>query len=454
MSDLTDGRSARRHFFTDLLRIALPIALTNLVISSVNLVDTIMVGRLGATELAAVGLGNQVYFLLILMLFGVSTGAGVFVAQFWGKQDVAGIRKTVGLGLVLALAISAAFTAAALVLPRGILGLYSRDPAVIAAGADYLSIVAWSYIPAAVCFCFSIALRGVEQVRLPLVATVISLLTNVALNWVLIFGHFGFPALGVRGAAIATVIARALETVITLGASYLKRLPPAGSLRQFMAWRGAFAARYFKIAAPVVLNETAWALGMTVYNSIFARINTNAIAAYNVVDTVSRLAMVLFLGTANAAAVMLGKCIGEGDRPRAFAWATRFAWLAPLLGLGMSALLLPVPLLLPHLFSIDASALAQSARMILVLAAVFPFKVFNLHLIVGICRSGGDTRFGAFFDIFGVWGLGVPLALLGAFVLKLAPWQVYVLLNCEEVIKMFWGLWRLRSRRWLNDVTA
>lgn len=442
------------HFYRDLIRIALPIALTNLVISAVNIVDTIMVGRLGATELAAVGLGNQVFFLLILILFGVCSGAGVFIAQFWGKQDIAGIRKTTGLSLLLALSVALVFALLAGLIPSTILAWYSKDTGLVTVGTPYLRTVAFSYPLAAVSFCFSLSLRGVERVRLPLVATCISLSVNVVLNYLLIFGHFGFPALGVRGAAIATIVSRAIEAAITVVGAYALKTAPAGSLKELLAWRGVFASRYARIAAPVVINEFAWALGITIYNLVFARINTNAIAAFNVVSTVSQLAMVLFLGTANAAAVMLGKCIGEGDRPRAFKWARRFSLLAPLVGLGMSALLIPARWLLPLLFSINDAAMHQVLMMTLVLAFVFPFKVFNLHFIVGICRAGGDTRFGAFFDIFGVWGLGVPLAFLGAFAFKLQPWQVFVLVNLEEVAKLFLGLARLKSRKWLNDVTS
>jgi Na+-driven multidrug efflux pump len=205
---------------------------------------------------------------------------------------------------------------------------------------------------------------------------------------------------------------------------------------------------------PVIINEIAWSVGITTYNGIFARVGTGAIAAFNVTSTVNQLAMVFFMGTANAAAVMIGSRIGAGELGVARSWAKRFAILSPLYGLVMSALMAPSALLLPLLFAMDPEPLRQASIMILVMAGVFPFKIFNLHVIVGICRSGGDTRFGAFFDIFGIWGIGVPLALLGAFVLKLQPWQVFLLLNLEEPIKAMLGAWRIITGKWLNDVTA
>lgn len=441
-------------FYRDLARIAVPIALQNLITAGVNALDTVMVGRLGAAELAAVGLANQVWFLLILFLFGVSTGAGVFTAQYWGKKDIAGIRRTTGVALAVGGGASLAFAAAAILAPKAILGFYSRDPEVIALGAGYLRVVAFSYPLAAAGFVFSIALRGVERVKLPLAATAVSLSLNAVLNYALIFGAFGLPRLGVLGAAIATLIAKALEATIIILGAYLKKTPPAGRLHELFAWGSGFVSRYVRVAAPVLLNEVTWSLGITVYNAVFARMGTEAIAAFNVASTVSQLAMVFFMGSANAAAVMIGARIGEGERERAFAWAGRFAVLSPALGALVGALLIPASRLLPLAFALEPVPMAQAMAMVVVLGLVYPFKVFNLHLIVGICRSGGDTRFGAAFDIAGVWGLGVPLVALGAFALRLEPWAVFALLNVEEVAKSFLGLWRLKTRRWLRDVTA
>ncbi len=442
-----------RRFFTDLFRIAIPIALQNLVASSVNMLDTIMVGRLGAVELAAVGLGNQVFFLLLLLLFGIGSGSGVFTSQYWGARDQAGIRRTAGMALALGLSASLVFTAASLAAPRAILGLYSRDPAVLDAGAVYLRIAALSYPALAASFIFSMALRGVERVRLPLAATVISLSANAFLNWVLIFGTLGFPALGVRGAAIATVVSRWMEAAIVLVVTYAKKYPPAGSLRELTDWTRPYVRRFTGIVLPVVFNEAAWALGITFYNGIFARISTEAIAAFNIQSTISQLSMVLFMGTANASAVMLGKRIGEGNREGAYDWAGRFAVLGPVLGTAIGILLLPTIPALPILFRLEPGVLFQAGAMVCCLAAVFPIKVFNLHIVVGVCRSGGDTRFAAFFDIFGVWLVGVPLAALGAFAWNLSPWAVFLLLCMDEAAKFGLGLWRLRSRKWLRDVT-
>jgi putative MATE family efflux protein len=449
----TPSLPLRGRFASDLLRIGLPIAAQNLVSASVNMLATIMVGRLGETRLAAVGLGNQVYFLLMLLLFGITTGGGVFTAQYWGKKDLAGVRRTVGLSLALGLSAGLVFLVAALAAPSFLIGLYSRDAQVIALGSRYLRISALGYLPLALSSVLGLSMRSVEKVRLPLLATSLSLALSLFLSWVLIFGKLGSPALGVEGAAWAGVAARVIESLLLAGCAWARRYPCVGSFRQMTDWSLAWAKRYVGVALPVVLNEVTWSIGITLYSVIFARAGTAAVAAYNVANTVSQLAMVIFFGTGNAAAVMIGKKIGEGDRETAFTYARRFSLLAPLLGLAVGALLIPFRLLLPLLFSLAAAVIAQASAMLLVLAGLYPFKVFNFHLIVGVCRAGGDTRFGMFYDLFGVWGLALPLAGLGAFVWGLPAWGIFLLTAADDVGKSFIGLWRLLSKRWLHDLT-
>ncbi len=446
--------SSEGRFVPDLLRIGVPIALQNLISASVNMLATVMVGQLGSSALAAVGLGNQIYFLLLIFLFGVSTGGGVFTAQYWGKRDIAGIRRTLGLSLLVGFCVAALFTIAALVFPAGLIGIYSRDSEVIAIGSRYLRIVALSYLPMAMSFVLGLAMRSVEKVSLPLVATAISLALNLGLSWLLIFGGLGLAPMGVVGAAWATVAARIVEALILFVVSYARRYPTAASFRELVDWGGVWVARFWIVALPVMLNEVTWSLGITTYNVVFARAGTGAVAAYSVISTVGNLAMVLFFGTSNAAAVMIGKKIGEGDRESAFVYARRFAVMAPLLGILVGAVLLPLGFVLPMAFRLESSVLAEASLMLLVLAATVPFKAFNLHLVVGICRAGGDTRFGMLYDLGGVWGLGVPLAALGAFVWGLPAWGIFLMTSSDEVGKSFFGVWRLLSRKWINDVTG
>jgi putative MATE family efflux protein len=341
-----------KQFYKSLFAIALPIMFQNLVNSFVNTVDTVMIGRLGTVEIAAVGLGNQVFFLFNMILFGVCSGGAVFTAQFWGKKDIEGIRKTTGLCLILSLSIAALFTAACLAFPHNIIGLYSNDPEVIASGAAYLRTVALCFIPFAVSFVMTLIMRTIEKVKLSMTATFIALSINVGLNYLFIFGAGPIPAMGVVGAALATVMARLIEMIILVTASYTRRYALAGNFRELFGFNPVFVRRFFIIALPVILNELLWSFGITLQSVIVARTHTDAIAAFNIANTVSQLTWVIFIGLGNGAAVLIGKKIGEGDELASRDYAARITLFAPL----------AAAFIIPHSNLLDSSASFQRQR--------------------------------------------------------------------------------------------
>ncbi|MDR2767886.1 MAG: MATE family efflux transporter [Treponema sp.] len=442
-----------RDFYKSLFTLAVPIMLQNLVNSFVNMLDTIMIGRLGTTEIAAVGLGNQVFFLFTMILFGICSGGAIFTAQYWGKKDIAGIRKNTGLCLMLNTAVAALFTAAVLVMPERIIGIYSRDPLVIEAGALYLKTLAPSYIPFGVSFLFMISLRSVERVNLAMMSTFIALSINMAGNYLLIFGIGPFPALGVQGAAISTVIARITELFILVIASYIRKYPMAGSPREFCSADAAFVGRFLRITAPVIINEFMWALGISVQNVIFARTGTDAIAAFNITNTVSQLTWVVFIGLGNGVAVLIGKRIGEGREETARDYARRITLFAPLLAAALAALLFPLSRFIPLVFNVNAAVIAYTSMMFVVLCLSYPFRAFNMCLIVGVCRAGGDTIFCVLFEIIFMWCYSLPFGAAMAYFFRAPVWIIYLCLCTEDVFKMICGAWRLKSDRWLNNVT-
>jgi putative MATE family efflux protein len=441
-------------FFRSLFTIAVPIMLQNLINASVNMADTVMVGRLGTAEIAAVGLGNQVFFLYTMILFGIGSGGAVFTAQFWGKQDLPGIRKTTGLSLTLALAVAALFTLGAALAPGAVLAVYSRDPEVIRLGTVYLRTLAPCFAPFAVSFVFTLMMRSTERVRLPMVATLVSLSINVGLNVVLIFGAGPFPALGVQGAAIATVASRLVEMAILLTASYSRSYAMAGSLQELFGFNLAFARRFLVIALPVIVNEMLWALGVTAQNVIFARTGTEAIAAFNITNTVSQLAWVFFIGVGNGAAVLIGKKIGEGSDATARRYAGLLVRFAPLSAAAIALFLVPMSWTLPYLFKVSPEVLGITGGMFALLALSYPFRAFNMSMIIGVCRAGGDTVFSVVYDIVFMWLVSLPLAAAASFAFGAPVWLIYLCLCVEDPLKMTLGLARLRSGKWLRDVTA
>jgi putative MATE family efflux protein len=441
-------------FLRTLAAIALPIALQNLIASGLNMVDTIMIGQLGDTRIAAVGLANQITFLLHLFLFGISSGSAIFTAQYWGIRDQVNIRRILGLGLVTSLAISSVFALGGLLGPSLLLGLFSSDPAVLDQGSRYLVIVAWSYPMMAVSFTYAGVLRSTGDARLPMYISAFALLLNTGLNYLLINGRAGFPALGVSGAAWATLTARSVEICAMLLVVYWRRGVLAARPAELCDWTGAYIRRFFRTASPVILNESLWAVGVTMYVIVYARMGTDVVASINIAATAERLALVVFFGIASAAGIMLGNLIGAGDPDLAFRYAKRFAVLGPLFGLLAGALLILAAPWVVSFYKVSPAAAAAARGILLVYGLVAPFRVFNIINIVGILRSGGDTRFALFLDTAGVWLIAVPLAFLGGLVWGLPVQQVVMLIVIEEGFKVTLGLRRLLSRRWINRLVG
>lgn len=443
-----------KDFLLQLMKISGPIMLQSLLTTSLSFFDTLMIGQLGDIAIASVGLANQMFFLIMLYFFGVSSGSAVFIAQFWGNKDIRSIHRTMGIGLVLSLLGALFFTIISLSAPELPMRIFSPDTQVVATGAVYLRIVAISYIFSAISIIFSASLRSTEQAHIPLIATVFSLVINIVLNYLLIFGNFGFPAWGVAGAAVATTIARGIELMIMLFATYRRRLAVAGSIRSFLSFDRMFVRIFFITALPVILNEIIWSMGMVAYKMIYARMGTQVIASANVVEAIQGLFFVIFIGTANGSAVMIGKKIGEKNPEAAQLYARRFCWLSLVFGASVGMGMFFLAPYIPQAFRVSPEIVHLASRSLMVLAFVLPFKAFNMHSIVGILRSGGDTKASLLIELTSVWLVGVPLALLGGFVLQLPIYYLYLLISLEEVYKVIISLIRIRSGKWINDLTV
>ncbi len=448
-----NGMFKNKEFYRSLFTIAIPIMLQNLVNSFVNMVDTVMIGRLGTTEIAAVGLGNQIFFLYTMIMYGISSGGGIFTAQYWGKKEIRVIKKYTGICITAGLGVGILFTLLAARVPEVLIGFYSRDPAVIRTGAVYLKTLSPSFIPFALSFVIMTILRSVEKVRLAMVSTIIALVINMVLNYLFIFGFGSIPAMGVAGAAIATVVARIVEMFILVIVSYVKKYPLAGSLKELFGFGRTMLARFAIIASPVILNELLWAFGVTMQNVVFARTNTDAIAAFNITGTVSQLTWVVFIGLGNGASVLVGKKIGEGREDEARDYASLIIRFAPLVACGAAFILIPVSRVLPFLFNVNPQVIANTNIMFILLSLTYPFKAFNMSMIIGVCRAGGDTVFCVIYDVVFLWLFALPLALMSAFVFMAPVWVIYLCFCAEEPLKVLLGIWRFRTGKWLRNVT-
>ena len=328
-----------KEFFSPLLKLWCPLALQQLIFSLLNLLSMMMIGQLGDSTVAAFGLAAQIAFLLQLLLFGVGSGSAIYVAQFWGKHDVRNIRRVLGVSLGLGLSGAAFFAFVALAIPEFALGIYSTDRAVIALGSEYLRIVGFGYLAIAITTSYAVTLRSTGQVRLPVTISVISLGLGLALNYLLIFGQFGLPALGIQGSAIGTVIARWLECAWLLATIYSRPSVAAATPREMFAFDAAFLRRVLKTILPVTVNEIVWSAGISTYNLIYGRIGTEAVAAVSIAGTIENLAYAPFVGLANAAAVMIGNRIGADEEHKAFEYAKRFWRIVILLSVGVGGII-------------------------------------------------------------------------------------------------------------------
>ncbi len=409
-----------------------------------------MITKVGEEALAAVGLANQMYFLISLFYFGVSSGAAIFVAQYWGAKQIERLRRTMGIALSIGLigAIVSAFFS--FFFPTLIMNIFTEDPIVVAYGVDYLKIVSFSYLTTAVVMIYSASLRSTEDSKTPMYITLVSLIINVILNYSLILGNFGFPRLEVKGAAIATLIARTLEMSLLLFVVYRRKGAIAAPIKTLVSFSFDEVKVYLITCFPVILNEIFWSLGMVFYKIAYARLGTTVIASVNVSQSIEHLFFVVLIGISNAAAILIGNKIGENNIPLAQKYASTLIKVVIITGLIMGIGLYVSAPIIPRLFTLSDYVYEITVRSLQSLSFLIPIKAVTMLIVVGILRSGGDTKFSMLTELIGVWGIGVPLAFLGALVFKLPIYHIYLLVGLEEAIKAAIGYYRIRSNKWIK----
>lgn len=447
-----------REYLHLLVKFSIPIALQNLLTACLNLVAGVMIGQLGERSVAAVGQANQLLFLLNLLVFGVVSGAAMFLSQLWGKQDISNIRRVLGLTIKLSLLASLIFWVLGTFFSKPVLGVYSNDLEVIAIGSEYLRIACWGYLFLSITAVYGVALRSIGNVRLPLVVSTTALAFNLLLAYPLIFGWqaFHIAPMGVNGAAIASVIARAMESLAMLVLVYWNRSNPlAAGIKDIFSIEWNFIKATLKPVLPVIANEALWSFGITAYFAIYGHIGngTDAVAAINIVGTIDQLAFVLFIGIGAATGIIVGHAIGRGELEKAYRYAGRSLIIQVAGAMMMGVLIYLFAENIFRFYKVDTRVIDQAGKILTVMSLGMWIRAANHVLIIGILRSGGDTRFSLFLDGFVIWLVGVPLAAAGAFLLGLPVQFVYALTFSEEIVKMIIGTWRYLSRKWIHNLT-
>ena len=443
-------------FLRKTVMIALPVAMQGMLNTVVNLVDNLMIGSLGSTAIASVGLANKVFFVFTLLVFGVNSGSGILAAQYWGNKDVKNIRRVLGAALTLAVTAAVVFMIPAFLMPEMMMRIFTTSQASIEMGAAYLAVAAFSYPCTALTNTYVAMLRAVNRVKEPVVISCIAILTNICFNYIFIFGKFGAPAMGVVGAALATLIARVTEVILILCVVYLGKTPLACRLKELFGWSREFLIKFFVTALPVIINEFVWGLGTTVYSMAYGRMGDDAVAAITIATTIQDIVVVLFQGLSAATAVILGNEMGAGKLKRAEGYARNFFILPFMVTMATALFCVGMRWSFISLYQpgISDEVAASVSRCIIVFGLFMPFKMFNYVNVVGVLRSGGDTAMCLFIDTSGVWFIGIPLAFIGGLVLKKPIHIVYAMVMLEEVYKAVIGYARYRKKKWLRNLAV
>lgn len=440
-------------FYKMLMSLAIPIVLQNLLVASLNLLDSIMVGNLGEKAIASVGIANQYYMLFYNTAHGFIMGAGIFVAQYWGKKDIKNIYKFMGLSLIFAMAVTLLFLGGAIFFPENIMEIFTKDSEVIELGKSYLLIVAPSYILTIITLNYEMALRGTGNTKIPMYASLIGLIFNGVLNYVFIFGKFGMVKLGVFGAGLGTLIARCFELGFILYKIYIAdKNIVAGKLKEMFDIEKSMITTFLKTALPVVFNDMMWIGGLTVYFLAFSKLGTTATATMQISNTVNNVFNIFGIGIALAGGVIVGNRIGAQEEERAKTEAKKISTFSVMLGVIIGIIFFIISPYIVKLFSIEDETKKSIVAVLRIMAIVLPVRFFGIMQIIGILRGGGDVVFAILTEVVAVWAVGVPMSFLGVLYFDFPIEYVYAMSCLEEPFKALATLPRLFSGKWIKNL--
>jgi len=429
-----------------ILRLALPVALQSLLMSALSLTDQLMVGQLGDDAVATAGISTQLTSLISVVITGVIAAIGAYTAQFWAKKDIPSTTGAFRLSFTIAQGITIPASLVGIIFPNVLMAIFTADQTLIGVGSSYVRLIATAFLPAASVIAASGTLRAMGKMKLPLYASIVAIIINIALDWILMFGNLGAPRLGLIGGGIGTLTARIIEALILLIAVY--RI--LGKPKRYTSLARSLRRRVIATVLPMVANELVWVLSENTYAAIYGHMQTTALVAMTMTYPLQGLVMGLFSGVSAAATPLLGQSLGIGQRERAQADAHRLLRLALLISLGVAALVFVFAGPYVTLYRSSPAAQAASVNCLIVFACFLMVKVQNLVFYGGILPTGGDTRYLFVTSSLATWLVGVPLAFISAFVLNYPIWAVYALLSVEEILRFLIAFQRVRSRKWMR----
>ncbi len=443
---------AREGFYRELFVLVIPIVIQNLIASAVSMADVVMLGRVDQTSISASSLAGQVMFLLNVVFFGLNSALTILAAQYWGKRDTKTISKILGIGLIISLVITVSLALAAFFVPYHVIRVWTNVPELIDAGAVYLRYVAPSYVFLGIAQPYLTILKSCERVRFSTALSASTLILNVILNAILIFGLGPFPEMGIAGAALATTICWAYGVAVCIIDFVRQKMLPKNVIEMFRI-PGALVSDFIKYSLPAFINDAMWGLAFNMNSIIMGHLGSDIVAANSVVSVARDLVTVVGFGISAAASIMLGKEIGENRLEDARKDASSIMRVTIISGIISGMVLLVISPFVPGLVKISATA-AHYLRIMLIINVFYQMgQIINTVLIASLFRCGGDSRYGMILDIACMWGFAVPLGLISAFVLKLPPLTVYILMCTDEFAKMPFAIHHYMSKKWIRNIT-
>lgn len=442
----------KNEFKSKLLKLVIPITLQSLMLSLVGFTDAIMMGFLNQDSLSAVSLAGQVQFVFNLFIFAVTGGVSILAAQYWGIKDRDTVEKILGIGLKILVPISLVFTLGALFVPELFMKCFASDDVLISLGSDYLRMVALSYLFLGVSQVYLCIMKNCGLAGKSSLISSVSVVLNILLNWLLIFGVGVFPKMEIKGAALATVISKAVELIWTL-AVMMQKDNLKIRIKYIFHSDKQLIHDYFKYALPVLGNQLAWGLGFTMYSVILGHLGSDAAAANSIANIIKNLSICVCQGVASASAIIIGEELGKGMIDTAKQYGSKLCRISLICGIVSGILILCIIPFVP-LFSTISSTAQSYLRIMLVVSSYYVAgKAMNMTIIGGIFPAGGDSRFGLKCDTITMWCVTVPIGLISAFLLKMPVVFIYIAINIDEVIKLPAVYKHYKKYKWLNNLT-
>lgn len=414
-----------------------------------------MVGKVSENALAAVGAANQVYFIFSVVLFGIFSGAAVHAVQYWGIRDLVSLRKIVGIDYTMCLVLSVPTVAVVFAAAPLFIRLFSQEPEVIELGTQYMKIACFSYIFAALSFVISYNSRSIQDLKYPTIINACAIAMNIFLNYVFIYGNFGVPALGVRGAAIATTVSRILECVAMMLSVYLRKEHPLKAYpSQLFCYSRELLVNVMKTAVPVIITEGMWAFSVSAIFAAYGKISASALAISQIAVTVTDFFQTIYFGLGNASSVIIGEVLGQGRRSTAFEYSRKVLKVTWILNIIMTVVIILARTPIAAIYDFSPETTEMLMKALLVYAVALTPKMLAYMTICAILRAGGDTVFCMYMDVAFNVGLQIPLAYIGVLVLKWPLHWVMAFVAIADFIKVFFCYYRYYSKKWMNIFTG